>query len=318
MRGRATHALDADVPAFDVAEIAQARPQRFQTVRLIGISAPSGLPTANNNPALPDRDDTVVSPRAAAIYHLSDRVSVWGDVGAGFRAPTLNELYRQFRVGNVLTLANNQLGPERLIGGDAGFTVTPARNVTWRVTWFDNRIRNPVSNVTLSTSGTQVTQQRQNLGRTRVWGVQSDVEYRVGTVWRFSAGYLYDHATVEEFAANPAIVGNFLPQVPRHRGSARAVYSDPRVATAAVGVQFVGAQFDDDLNSRAVPGDSTPGLPKYAVVDLTVSRTVARGVDLFAGVQNLFDRVYFVGTLPTTVGSPRLFNAGVRLRFSAR
>src|SRR5262249_3718131 len=65
----------------------------------------TGLPTANNR-LLPDREDTVASPRAAAIYHVSDRVSVWGDVGAGFRAPTLNELYRQFRVGTVLTLAN--------------------------------------------------------------------------------------------------------------------------------------------------------------------------------------------------------------------
>src|SRR5204862_7907703 len=135
----------------------------------IETSVPSGLPTANNNPSLSDRDDTVVSPRVAAIYHFSDRVSAWGDIGAGFRAPTLNELYRQFRVGNVLTLANNQLGPQRLLGGDAGFTVTPERHVTWRATWFDNRIRNPVSNVTLSTSGTQSTQQRQNLGRTRVW-----------------------------------------------------------------------------------------------------------------------------------------------------
>ena len=71
---------------------------------------PSGVPTANNNPDLPDRDDTVVSPRVAARYHINSWVSVWGDIGAGFRAPTLNELYRQFRVGTVLTLANNQLG----------------------------------------------------------------------------------------------------------------------------------------------------------------------------------------------------------------
>ena len=58
--------------------------------------------------------DTVVSPRVAALYRVTDAISVWGDVGGGFRAPTLNELYRQFRVGTMLTLANEQLGPERL------------------------------------------------------------------------------------------------------------------------------------------------------------------------------------------------------------
>ena len=62
----------------------------------------------------------------AALYRLHELVSVWGDIGSGFRAPTLNELYRQFRVGTVLTLANNQLGPEHLVGGELGVSVVPA------------------------------------------------------------------------------------------------------------------------------------------------------------------------------------------------
>ncbi len=67
--------------------------------------------------------------------------------------------------------------------------------MTVRTTWFDNRITNPVSNVTLSTVGTTVTQQRQNLGATRIWGVQSDVEYRIGVSRGSCRGaYLYNHA----------------------------------------------------------------------------------------------------------------------------
>ena len=65
-----------------------------------------GPPTATTCRRCPIADDMVVSPRAAARYHLTNRVDVWGDVGWGFRAPTLNELYRQFRVGTMLTLAN--------------------------------------------------------------------------------------------------------------------------------------------------------------------------------------------------------------------
>ncbi len=278
---------------------------------------PSGTPTANNK-LLPERTDTVVSPRAAALYHLTDRVNVWGDVSTGFRAPTLNELYRSFSVGTVRTVANELLGPERLVGGEAGISVAPARNLTVRTTWFDNRVKNPVSNVTLTTVGANVTQQRQNLGRTRIWGIQSDVEYRVGSSWRVSAGYLYDHATVREFAANPGLEGKFLPQVPRHRGSVHAAYSNSRVASVALGVQFLGAQFDDDLNVRVVPGFTEPGLPKYAVVDFTASRAIGRGVEVFAGVQNLLNRQYFVGTLPTTIGSPRLASVGFRIRVAGR
>jgi len=305
-------------PRLDVTISARLDHWRSYDAHNLEVNVPSGIPTPNNNPALPGRDDTVVSPRLAAIYHINDRVSVWGDAGAGFRATTLNELYRQFRVGTVLTVANNQLGPERLVGGEAGINITPARHVTWRTTWFDNGIRNPVSNVTIATVGANVTQQRQNLGRTEVWGVQTDIEYRIGTDWRFGGGYLYDHATVTEFKANPALVGNYLPQVPKHRGSIQAVYSNPRIVTFAAGLQLVGRQFDDDLNTRVVPGQSAPGLPGYVLVDFIASRAVARNFDVFAGVQNLFDEEYFVGTLPTTIGSPRLMNVGVRLRLAGR
>jgi iron complex outermembrane recepter protein len=279
---------------------------------------PSGVPTTNNAPALPDRDDTVVSPRAAARYHINSNLSVWGDIGAGFRAPTLNELYRQFRVGTVLTLANNQLGPERLVGGEFGASYMPRRNVLLRATWFDNRVEDPVSNVTIATAGAAVTQQRQNLGKTRIRGLQTDVEVRIGASWRIAGGYLYEQAEVREFAANPALVGNALPQVPEHRGSVQLVYSNPKFLDFAFLVQALGAQFDDDLNVRTVPGISEPGLPGYGVASFTASRAVGRNVEAFFGVQNLFDTEYFVGTLPTTVGSPRLVTGGVRVKFAGR
>jgi outer membrane receptor protein involved in Fe transport len=279
---------------------------------------PSGVATANNDPALPDRDDTVVSPRLAARYHLTSRVSVWGDIGAGFRAPTLNELYRQFRVGTVLTLANNQLGPERLVGGELGLTVVPRPNVLLRSTYFDNRIKDPVSNVTIATAGANVTQQRQNLGKTRIRGLQSDAEVRLGASWRFVAGYLYEQAEVREFATNPVLIGKLLPQVPRHRGSAQVVYTHPKMADIAFAIQSLGMQFDDDQNVRVVPGLSEPGLPGYTLASLTASRSVGRNFEAFFTVQNMFDEEYFVGTLPTTVGSPRLVTGGVRVRFAGR
>jgi len=281
-------------------------------------AVPSGTPAPGNKPSLPERDDTVASPHAAAMYHLTDQVSIWGAVNSAFRAPTLNELYRQFRVGSVLTLANENLGPERLVGGEAGLNLLLARNLTVRTVWFDNHVDNPVSNVTLTSTPALTTQQRQNLGATHIWGIQTDGEYRVGTMWRFSGGYQYDQAKVTEFAANPGLVGKYLPQVPEHRGSVRVSYMNPKYVTITLGAQFVGRQFDDDLNSRIVPGYTDPGLPKYSVWDLTASRAFGKNVEVFFGVQNLADKEYYVGTLPTTTGSPRLVNGGVRIRFSGR
>jgi outer membrane receptor protein involved in Fe transport len=250
----------------------------------------------------------------AALYRITDRVSAWGDMSWGFRAPTLNELYRQFRVGALLTLANHELGPERLVGGEAGLRIEPVPNMQVRTTWFDNRMKNPVANVTIGLN----TQQRQNLGRTRISGLQTDVDYDIATAWRISAGYLYNRARVTEFESNPALVGNFLPQVPRHRGSLQVAYANPAVVNVGVGVQMFGRQFDDDQNLRIVPGETEPGLPGYAMVDLTAYRAISSQFDVFAGVQNLLDTEYIVGTLPTTIGAPRLFHAGVRVRFAGR
>ncbi|MEN3337573.1 MAG: hypothetical protein V7647_1249 [Acidobacteriota bacterium] len=277
-------------------------------------SAVTGLPTAGNIPSLPDRDDMVVSPRAAALYHLTGRVDVWGDMGWGFRAPTLNELYRQFRVGSTLTLANPSLGPERLVGGEAGVTVSPLDALTIRSTWFDNRVTDPVSNVTdpARSTPTAITQQRQNLGKTRIWGIQNDIEYRLGRAWRVGAAYVYDQAHVTENPANRILVGRFLPQVPVHRASLRASYANTRLATIAAGVQFLGSQFDEDLNL------TTRRLPKYTVADITASRALGRNLEIFLAVQNLLNAEYVVGTLPTTVGAPRFVSGGFRLRAGSR
>ncbi len=274
----------------------------------------AGVPTVNHNPALPSRRDAVLSPRVAAIYRVTDRVSVWGNLGTGFRAPTLNELYRQFRVGTVLTLANNQLGPERLRGGEVGVQITPLRALAWRTTWFDNRISDPVSNVTLSAAGASVTQQRQNLGATRVSGLQTSAEYRGGAAWRFAGAYIHQRARITENPSNETLVGKLLPQVPRHRASMQVTFADPRWLTASVEVLAMGRQFDDDLNTRSVPGITDAGLPGYTMVSLSVSRTFGRRIETFVGVQNLFDRGFFVGTFPTTIGAPRMITGGVRVR----
>jgi outer membrane receptor protein involved in Fe transport len=286
---------------------------RNYDARNLETTVATGLPTAASR-VLPDKDDTVFSPRAAALFHVNDRVTTWASVGSGFRAPTLNELYRQFRVGLLLTLANDQLGPERLLGGELGINVAPLSGLTVRTTWFDNRVKNPVSNVTIGTN----IQQRQNLGRTRIWGVQSDVEYRLARDWRAAAGYMFNRAKVTEFESNPTLVGRFLPQVPAHRGSVSVSYSNPRVATVSVSGLLFGRQFDDDLNIRTKPGDSEPGLPSYGVVEMMAMHSFGRNLDVFVGVQNLFDSEYYVGFLPTTIGTPRLINGGVRVRFSGR
>jgi outer membrane receptor protein involved in Fe transport len=86
----------------------------------------------------------------------------------------------------------------------------------------------------------------------------------------------------------------------------------------AVSVYAVGLQYDDPENIRTVPGYAYPGLPKFATVGLSASRQLGRNLEAFFGVQNLFDQTYYVGTLPTTVGTPRFVTGGIRVSLSGR
>ena len=74
-------------------------------------------------------------------------MTVRGAVYHGFRAPTLNEFYRNFSAGNTLTRANEALGPERMTGGDAGVLIGNAR-ASARITGFWNRLDNAITAIT--------------------------------------------------------------------------------------------------------------------------------------------------------------------------
>jgi outer membrane receptor protein involved in Fe transport len=254
----------------------------------------------------PDKSNSVGSPHAAAIYKFSDRVSVWGGISWGFRAPTLNELYRQFSVGTTTTLANDQLGPERLFGWEGGVNIEPIRNLTWRNTFFDNDFNHAVSNITIATAGANVTQQRQNMGQAHIWGIQSDAEYRLLTAWKIHGAYIYDVARVAEFDANPALIGKFLAQVPRHRGTAGLMYTNKRFVDVGTQYRYTSAQFDDDTN------DPTRRLGGFATVDLTVSRQMHETTDVFFNMQNLLNKEFVVQTNPRTIGAPRQITFGFR------
>ncbi len=281
----------------------------------------TGLPTAANRASLSDKSDTAFSPRVAALYRANARLSVWGSVSTGFRAPTLKELYSPFRVGNVLTLSNEALGPERLTGIEAGVSIAPTDTVTVRGTLFNNRVKDAIANVTATTTPALITRQLQNLGSTNIGGFQTDVAYRVNAYWSAAAAYVFDIAKVHESrpdAAGTNLEGKYLAQVPKHRASFQLNFIHPRYVNVSIDTEVTDRQFDDDLNVARilpnVPDKTEVGLPAYSVTNLTVSRGMTRNVSVFLGAQNLFGSVYYVGTNPTTIGTPRLVNGGIKLR----
>jgi outer membrane receptor protein involved in Fe transport len=255
---------------------------------------------------LPDRRETALSPRLSLLVQASPRVSIAASAYRGFRAPTLNELYRSFRVGNVSTAANADLRAERMTGFEAGASWSHADRARLRANLFWMDLDRTVANVTLSVQPALITRQRQNLGRARSRGIEVDAVARLGRAWAVSFGYLLSDATVREFSADTSLEGLRLPQIPRHSAALQLRY-DGEVGSGGLQARWTGAQFDDDLNRLPLRG--------FVSIDAEARRPLGRGLEAFVGGENLTGVRYDVGRTPVrTIGPPRSVRAGLRLR----
>ncbi len=254
------------------------------------------------------RSANAFNPRVALEFKPTANVILRASGYRAFRAPTLNELYRSFRVGDTLTQSNNNLTAERLTGGEGGMNWNVNNRVTTRLTGYYTEIVNPISNFTISTTPTLITRQRRNLGRTRSAGIEAEVEMKVTNQIRFSSGYIYSNAIVKRAPQDLTLVGLQIPQVPRQQFTMQASYDDPRFVNAALQFRATSRQFDDDRN--------TFQLNSYALIDATVSRRLGKYFEGFFAVQNLLNRQVVVAKTPLeNFGMPRMFRGGIRIRF---
>jgi outer membrane receptor protein involved in Fe transport len=267
----------------------------------------------------PSRSDFAFSPRLSVLRTFSRNVSLTGSMYRAFRAPTLNELYRSFRLANVLTLNNPNLNAERLTGAEAGVNITALqRRLDLRGTFFWSDIVDPVENVTIDPTASPVLRQKENLGRIRSRGVELDGVVHVSRDIQISAGYDFTAATVVDYtvpAGEGSLLGNKVAQVPRNVFTWEARYWNPSRIMLSVQGRFVGNQFDDDQNQYP--------LGRFYTMDLQIGRNITRNLEVFAAAENLTDERYNVANTPTAngslfnIGPPLLYRIGLRLNFPA-
>ena len=252
------------------------------------------------------RTGVELDPKLAIRWRVFEPLTLRASAYRAFRAPTLNELYRPFQVGTILTAANPELDPEHLYGGELGLELSLGPAIL-RATGFYNLLRRPVTNVTLPEPRSDGAQrQRQNLGEARIRGVEVEVDVALTRALSLFAGYTLADARITAHPAAPELVGNVLPQDPLHRASARLTFDDPRLVQASLQVRVLGPQFEDDRNLLPMEG--------VALVDLFVRRNLLGPLHLFASIENLLDAEYLVGRAGVdTIGAPFCFRAGIEI-----
>jgi outer membrane receptor protein involved in Fe transport len=255
--------------------------------------------------AQPEHALSFLSPRVSASWALSSEASLHAAAYRAHRTPTLNELHRGFGVGNAVTNPNPLLDPEALTGVEGGVLFT--RNIlSTRLTAFWNELDGAITNVTIATTPTLITRQRQNTDTVRAAGFEFEADLRLTDRWMFGGLVGVTRSTFAAAPKQPALEGNRVPQVPSFQLGGTATYVHPGGFTGALQARAFGAQFDDDLNAFE--------LESFGVVDVSATQELRRGLHVFVAIENLFDADYDVGRTPIrTIGWPRSFRLGVRV-----
>jgi vitamin B12 transporter len=265
----------------------------------------------------PDRHGWEATGRAGAAYRLGT-VTLRTAAYRGWRLPTLNELYRPFRVGADATAANAALDPERLTGAEIGADWRPAPSLSFRATGYWNRLTNAIVNVTLAqgpgtfpgvgvVSAAGFYRQRQNIDAVTAKGVEFDGRWTAGDL-SLAASYAFTDSRVSASGAAASLDGLHPAQTAKHQASATLGWRHAD-AGASLTARYAGPQFEDDQNSRTLKGAFT--------LDATAALPLSRSFALQARAENIFDAEVQAGVSGPGVierAMPRTLWLGARLR----
>ncbi|APZ97842.1 TonB-dependent receptor [Sphingopyxis sp. QXT-31] len=240
----------------------------------------------------------------AGLRWTSDALSLRAAAYRGWRLPTLNELYRPFRVGAEVTMANEMLEPERLWGGEVGIDWTQG-GTKLSATLFANHLSNAIANVTLAPN----LNQRQNLDAIDSKGIEFAAEQRIGPA-TLRATYAFTDAEVDAKGAAAALDGRKPAQIAKHGGSLslRGNGSGPLDGFATL--RYIGKQNEDDLGLLVLDDALT--------LDAGLSWRISDAIRIEARGENLFDEL-----VPAAISSagiveratPRTLWVGLRATF---
>ncbi|HUY04506.1 MAG TPA: TonB-dependent receptor, partial [Rhodocyclaceae bacterium] len=271
---------------------------------LVQSNIASGAVSLQSNP--PGRNGLVPTGRLGLRRNFADGEYLRAAAYAGFRAPSLNELYRPFRVGNDVTNANAALNPEKLYGGEVGWGGVRG-NLSWNTTLFFNQLHDAITNVTIGTSSAGgALRQRQNAGDINAVGFEGDATAQLLPDFGIHAAVAFTDARVHAVATAAQLDGKRPAQAPVATITAGATWHPLVPLGLTADLRFESARFDDDLNSRR--------LGSAVTLDLRADWTVTPDWSVYIAADNITDARIATAVDATGVVSydaPRLVSAGI-------
>lgn len=247
---------------------------------------------------------TSLAPKIGFMYNIS-HCYLRGSYAAGFRSPTLKELFMTYNMVNIFNLIGN---PNLKAEYNHNFTLSAEyirKYYNFTVMGFYNLLDN---RITVLWDGEQNGMRYENMEKMNIFGAEVNASVRLPMGFSARAAYSYTYERLK--------VGNPLMKNSR-----------PNTATLNVGYErdWKNYGFNLSLNGRVISGlhsseynaysrDVEPiYYPAYTMWKLNLTQRVWRGIRVNATVDNLFNYVpdYYYNNSPATTGTT--FSVGLSL-----
>jgi vitamin B12 transporter len=240
--------------------------------------------------------------QVAAAWSLDDGSTILrASFGQGFKAPSLYQLFSPY--------GNTSLRPEQDQGWDAGVEQQFfGGDASLHATYFSRDTTNVIGFASCPDSASPRCAAQpygfyDNISRAQARGVEFEAD---ATVWRdltLAANYTYV-ASIDTAPGDPDY-GKYLGRRPENTANLSVTYTWPFSLTTTVAVRTAGRSFDDAANTVPLGG--------YTLVDVRASYTLAEGTEIYARIENLFNRHYETAYQYGQLGRGGF--VGVRTRF---
>jgi iron complex outermembrane recepter protein len=262
-------------------------------------------------------------------YKITDHAMVYADFGQGFRPGGSNSGLPSGPQGCYALGVPQEYTPDTLNNYEVGWKTTSLQNrLLWNGAVYDmdwKDLQALIYDALVCPSSSY----NINVGEARIYGAESNLDFRVNDNWSLQASVNYTQASVTS-AVNPSYasyVGERLPFAPYFDWSWNARYEHP-VSTDLSGYLQFDMAHKGDMYNGLNPEDKNTGLPRilqppYTLMNLRLGLTPASSERWLAEfyITNLTDKnaIIYSNTgnfdLRETTNEPRVFGLRLSYRF---
>ena len=218
------------------------------------------------------------SPKASLIYSILDELKLKASIGKGFRAPSISELFViSYRSkGKYVYNPNPDLEPEESLSYEIGIE-GGTQSFSGGLTAFRNDIDNLIDAEFINATGSGKNKisyyQYRNISEARTQGLEARADVALPLHLKAAASVTWldteNRETGEELEGNPDIKGVF----------SLTYYHPEYKFRAGTRINYTGEQYMSDAEDKS----------DYVTVNLYLSKDFSNQIQVFAGIDNLFD-----------------------------